>query len=91
MRGEGRATRQNGSPRSTASTCSIPSAPFFKEFAVRLPRPATEVRDALVERGFLAGVPLDDAEGRALAVAVTERRTRDEIDGFAHALAEVLA
>ncbi|HEY7659560.1 MAG TPA: aminomethyl-transferring glycine dehydrogenase subunit GcvPA [Actinomycetota bacterium] len=66
-------------------------APFFKEFPLRLPRPATEVRDALVERGFLAGVPLPDAGGHALLVAVTERRTREEIDGLAMALKEVLA
>ena len=66
-------------------------APFFKEFPVRLPRPADEVRDALIERGFLAGVPLPDADGHALLVAVTERRTREEIDGLADALKEVLA
>jgi glycine dehydrogenase subunit 1 len=69
----------------------FPDAPFFKEFAVRLPKPATEVRDALVARGYLAGVPLADAEGRALLVAVTERRTRAEIDGLSQALEEVLA
>jgi glycine dehydrogenase subunit 1 len=68
-----------------------PAAPFFKEFALRLPLPAAEVRDALVARGILAGVPLGDADGRALLVAVTERRTRAEIDGFAAALGEVLA
>src|SRR5205823_1850725 len=34
----------------------FPEAAFFKEFAVQLPRPAAEVRDALVEHGFLAGV-----------------------------------
>ena len=66
-------------------------APFFKEFPLRLPRPAAEVRDALVERGYLAGVPLPDADGHALLVAVTERRTREEIDGLALALKEVLA
>ncbi len=49
------------------------------------------MRDALVERGFLAGVPLQDANGHALLVAVTERRTREEIDGLAMALKEVLA
>ncbi len=69
----------------------FPGAPFFKEFALRLPRPAAEVRDALVERGFLPGVPLPDAEGHALLVAVTERRTREEIEGLARALKEVLA
>jgi len=66
-------------------------ASFFKEFPVRLPRPATEVVDALIDRGFLAGVPLPDAEGDALLVAVTERRSRSEIDGLADALAEVLS
>ena len=69
----------------------FPGAPFFKEFALRLPRPAVEVRDALVERGFLAGVPLSDADGNALLVAVTERRSRDEIDALAVAMGEVLA
>jgi glycine dehydrogenase subunit 1 len=69
----------------------FPGAPFFKEFALRLPAPAEEVRDALLERGYLGGVPLPDAEGRALLVAVTERRTRDEIDGLARELKAVLS
>ncbi|MFM7719415.1 MAG: aminomethyl-transferring glycine dehydrogenase subunit GcvPA [Actinomycetota bacterium] len=68
-----------------------PDAPFFKEFALALPRPAAQVRDALLGRGFLAGVPLPDADGRALLVAVTERRTRGEIDALAQAMGEVLA
>ncbi len=65
--------------------------PFFKEFALRLPRPAGSVRDELIERGILAGVPLPEAAGHGLLVAITERRTRDEIDRFAATLAEVLA
>jgi glycine dehydrogenase subunit 1 len=65
-------------------------APFFKEFAVRLPRPAVDVRDALLDRGYLAGVPLAEADGQGLLVAVTERRTNGEIEGFAAALQEVL-
>ena len=69
----------------------MPGAPFFKEFALRLPRPADEVRDELIERGFLAGVPLPDADGRALLVAVTERRTKAEIDALAGAMGETLA
>ena len=69
----------------------FPDAPFFLEFALRLSKPAAEVRDALVDRGFLAGVPLADADGRALAVAVTERRSRDEIDRFVDAFAAVMA
>ncbi len=68
----------------------FPGAPFFKEFPLRLPVPAAPVVEALVDRGVLAGVPLPDADGRGLLVAVTERRTRREIDGLAEALGDVL-
>jgi hypothetical protein len=36
-------------------------------------------------------VPLPDAEGTALLVAVTERRTKEEIDALAEAMGEVLS
>jgi glycine dehydrogenase subunit 1 len=68
-----------------------PDAPFFKEFAVRVPRAASEVVDALLDHGFLAGVPFPAAGDDVLLVAVTERRTRDQIDGLAAAMKEVLA
>ena len=64
--------------------------PFFKEFVVRDPqsRP-NELVAELLSAGYLAGVPLgrwypelDDC----LLVAVTERRTRAEIDGLALAI-----
>ena len=69
----------DGAPRGRAA--SFPGAPFFKEFAVRLPRPATEVR----RRAGRARVPRRGARCRGpatdvLLVAVTERRTREEID-----------
>jgi glycine dehydrogenase subunit 1 len=67
-----------------------PGAAFFKEFAVRLPRPASEVMAGMVERGFLAGVPLAESGEDVLLVAVTERRTRAEIDAFVSAMSEVL-
>jgi glycine dehydrogenase subunit 1 len=69
---------------------AFPGRAFFKEFAVRLPSPAVTVRDALIERGFLAGVPAPWAGEEVLIVAVTERRTREEIDGLAKAITEVL-
>ncbi|MEP7059291.1 MAG: aminomethyl-transferring glycine dehydrogenase subunit GcvPA [Actinomycetota bacterium] len=65
--------------------------PFFKEFALRLPRPAVAVIHAMIDRGFLAGVPLPSAGDDVLLVAVTERRTRAEIDGLAAAMGEVLS
>jgi glycine dehydrogenase subunit 1 len=69
----------------------FPGAPFFKEFPLLLPGPAAEILGAMIERGYLAGIPLPDADGKALLLAVTERRTREEIDGLALALKEVLA
>jgi glycine dehydrogenase subunit 1 len=71
-------------------TAAFSGAPIFKEFTLRLPRPAAEVVEALVGRGFLAGVAAPWLGDDALIVAVTERRTRAEIDALAAALAEVL-
>jgi glycine dehydrogenase subunit 1 len=67
-------------------------APHFKEFAVRLPADPVEVCERAAHDGFLAGVPLRTLmPGRglddALLVAVTEKRTREEIDGLAEAVA----
>jgi hypothetical protein len=44
-----------------------------------------------VDRGFLAGVPAPWVGEDVLLVAVTERRTRSQIDGLAAAMGEVLA
>jgi glycine dehydrogenase subunit 1 len=72
----------------------LAAAPVLREFAVRLPRPAPVVVERLVDEGFLAGIALDReyTAGRddGLLVAVTERRTRVEIDGFVDALSKAL-
>jgi glycine dehydrogenase subunit 1 len=70
---------------------AFPGTSVFKEFAIRLPRPAAQACSALVERGFLAGVPAAWVGPDVLLVAVTEQRTRAEIDAFSNALGEVLA
>lgn len=67
---------------------------FFDEFVLELPRDPSAVRDALLEKGILAGLPLGPYYGdleNCLLVAVTELRTREQIDYFASALKEVLA
>ena len=66
------------------------SAPVLREFAIRAPVEGEVLVERLAEEGFLAGVPLGpglEASGcdGGLLVAVTERRTRDEIDAFAAA------
>ena len=69
-------------------------APFFKEFALQLPKnPATVLR-ALRRRRILGGVALAQFDRKlkdCILVAVTERRTRTEIDAYAEALASAVA
>jgi len=69
------------------------SGPMYNEFTVRTSKPAREVLAALVEKGYLGGVPLDtyfaDKKNDFL-VAVTELNSREQLDGFAAALGEVL-
>jgi glycine dehydrogenase subunit 1 len=67
------------------------SAPVVREFAVRTPVSAEVVVDRMAEAGFLAGVALGDEYGDALLVAVTERRTRAEIDAYVAAFSKVIA
>ena len=68
----------------------LAGAPVLREFAVRLPVPTDVVVERMAEEGFLAGVPLGDEYGGGLLVAVTERRTRAEIDSYAAALDKVI-
>ncbi|MDQ4108258.1 MAG: aminomethyl-transferring glycine dehydrogenase subunit GcvPA [Actinomycetota bacterium] len=67
-----------------------PDAPFFKEFSLKVPGRADRVVDGLVERGHLGGVPFPRAGEDVLLVAVTERRTREQIDELVTAMKEVL-
>ncbi|MGH2684442.1 MAG: glycine dehydrogenase, partial [Actinomycetota bacterium] len=68
----------------------VAGAPTLREFGVRLPVPAPTVIDRMAEEGFLAGVELSEEYGGGLLVAVTERRTREEIDSYAAALEKVV-
>jgi len=66
--------------------------PFAREFPLSLPKDAQQVVQAMAERGYLAGIPLEDTFGveNGLLVAVTERRDRDALDGYTSALGEVI-
>ena len=70
---------------------------MFNEFAVRLPRPAAPVVEALVTRGVIAGVPFSRLDPSAclddvLLVCATEMTTDEDIAAFAGALeAEIAA
>src|SRR5262249_13755193 len=70
------------------------SAPFFKEFALQLPKSPERVVKRLLKEKILAGVPLktfDRAYKDCLLVAVTEQRTREATDPYAAALAAAVA
>lgn len=68
---------------------AYPSQPFFKEFVVETPRPADEILRRLAEHRILAGVPLNrlmKGMDRHLLIAVTETRTKEEIDALVSGL-----
>ncbi len=71
-------------------------AATVREFAVRLPAPTSAVVERMADEGFLAGVPVGLVDGvvtdgdDALLVAVTERRTKAEIDAYAATLEKVV-
>ena len=69
---------------------------FFNEFAVKLPKNATEVVEQLAAQGILAGVPYSRLAPEAgldnvLLVAATETTLDADIKILAGALAKVLA
>lgn len=69
------------------------SSPTFNEFTVLLPRPADEVVYRMVEKGFASGFPLGrfyKGMDNYLLVAVTEKRTKEDICKLADSLEAVL-
>ena len=75
--------------------CAIPgvelafAAPFFKEFAVKVPANVDALLVQLREQGYHAGLPLGTWYPKladCLTVAVTEKRSKSEIDGLVGAV-----
>lgn len=57
----------------------------FNEFVVKLNRPVSEINEKLLEDGFIGGFDLgkvDPAFENHMLIAVTELRTKEEIDTF---------
>ncbi len=69
--------------------------PFFNEFTVRCPRPVTEIVEAGKTRGVLVGVAAHGrrmrnlGDDRDLIIAVTEQRTRRELEALIELFVEV--
>jgi glycine dehydrogenase subunit 1 len=62
-----------------------PDAPFLWEFVVEMPDVA-RANEALLEAGIVGGLDLGDG---GMLVAVTEKRTKDEMDRFLEVVADV--
>jgi glycine dehydrogenase subunit 1 len=67
---------------------------YAREFAVSLPVPPATVIEAMSKRGCLAGIDLTieyPELGNALLIALTEKRSKQEIDAYVESLEEVIA
>lgn len=72
---------------------AFPDEVFAYEFALDLGRDARRIRDLLLEEGFLAGLPLGDyytTMSNMLLVAVTEVRSKSEIESFVDAMSRAM-
>ena len=66
--------------------------PFFKEFAVRLPAAPETVNTELLKRGIMGGLPLGPHYPElsdAMLIAVTETKTKGDIDALVSAVSEI--
>ena len=65
------------------------ASPFFYEFALRLPRPVSEVNKQLLEHSIIGGYDLGrhypELEN-VMLLCCTEKRAREEIDALASSL-----
>ncbi len=69
------------------------SSPTFNEFTVVLPKDASLVVEAMIAKGFAAGFPLGryyPGMEKCMIVAVTEKRTKEEILSYTQSLKDVL-
>jgi glycine dehydrogenase subunit 1 len=67
------------------------TAPVLYEFTLKLPLPPEVVVERMAEEGFLAGLPVEAGGQGGLLVAVTEKRTRAEIDAYVTAMEKVVS
>ncbi|NTU96474.1 MAG: aminomethyl-transferring glycine dehydrogenase subunit GcvPA [Chlorobiaceae bacterium] len=66
------------------------SKPFFREFVVETPIPAETLISRMLEKKVFAGYDLSPHGENGLLIAVTEKRTKEEMDAFASSLAALV-
>lgn len=56
-------------------------SPYFHEFVINCPEPAERICNEMLEHKIFAGIPLENmGDPHHLLVAVTEKRTKEELD-----------
>ena len=75
---------------------TFPNVPFFKEFAVTLPASidANELLEQLAADDYFGGVAIGrwfEQHKQTLLIAVTEKRTKQELDGFVEIVGPMLS
>ena len=71
----------------------VGSGAFFNEFVIETPLDGAELVGKLIDKGFAAGFPLGryyPERKNQILVAVTEKRTREEIKALANAMEALL-
>ncbi|MDP2873394.1 MAG: aminomethyl-transferring glycine dehydrogenase subunit GcvPA, partial [Bacillota bacterium] len=65
--------------------------PFFREFVVETPFPPSKIISQLTNKGILSGIDIKEIDGKenGLLIAVTEKRTKSEMDRFVSELAKL--
>jgi glycine dehydrogenase subunit 1 len=69
------------------------SSPTFNEFTVCFDRDAATIVEKMIAKGFAAGFPIGryySGMDNYMIIAVTERRTKEDMDRYVKALSEVL-
>jgi len=72
---------------------AVGSGAFFNEFVIETPLDGAELIGKLIDKGFAAGFPLGryyPERKNQILVAVTEKRTREEIKALANAMEALL-
>ena len=66
------------------------SSPFFKEFTIETEKEPKEIIDALYSKKIFTGIDLNKfGINNSILIAVTEKRTKNEMDFFVEALKSV--